>query len=103
MHLSGPVAVLTSGPADRRCRRIDSRCSLLGAAVVLVKARYHFADVLLDSGTRHADQRRLNVVPQLPCLRLHGAMTAHGRFDGDSGRWATIGLALQRARKHDPT
>src|SRR5687768_15504162 len=53
------VAALTRRPADRRCRRIDSRRSLLSAPVVLVKARYQFADVLLDPGGRYADQRRL--------------------------------------------
>jgi hypothetical protein len=41
------VAPLTSRLADRRCRRIDSRCSLLNAAIVLVKARYEFTDVPL--------------------------------------------------------
>ena len=88
-----PLLVLTSRPTDRRCRRIDSRRSLLSAAIVLVKARYQFADVLFDPGTRHADQRPLDVVPELPRLRLHGAVTATAGLTAtaDRGRPADLG------------
>ena len=48
-------------------------------------------DVLLDPGTRDADQRPLDVIPELPRLCLHGPVTADG-----SSTSASLSLACPK-------
>ena len=48
---------------------------------MLVKAGYQFTDVLLDPSARHADQRPLDVVHELPRLSQHGAGSVDGSGD----------------------
>jgi len=68
---------------------MDRRASLLSDAIVLIKAGYQIADVILDLRSRHADQGSLDIVPELSHLHLHRAMTTHGRVHDATGQWRT--------------